>query len=284
MESLGVIKKVEEPTDWCAGMVVVPKENGKVRICVNLAKLNQSVKGELHPLPAVDQVLAQLAGAKVMSKLDANSGFWQIPLSPESAKLTTFITPYGHYCFHCLPFGISSAPEHFQRRMSDILTGLPGVVCMIDDILIHGKMREEHSTHLRDVLDRLQDAGMTLNKEKCQFAQTSLKFLGHIIDSERIRPDPNKVQAILDIQTPANVGDVRRYLGMVNHLSKFAPNLAEVTQPMRELLVKENTWEMHSKKHLTRQRSYSQRVQYSHSSIQIITQPFQPMLHLLDLA
>ena len=243
MESLGVIKKVEEPTDWCAGMVVVPKENGKVRICVDLTKLNLSVKRELHPLPAVDQVLAQLAGAKVMSKLDANSGFWQIPLSPESAKLTTFITPYGRYCFHRLPFGISSAPEHFQRRMSDILTGLPGaVVCMMDDILIHGKTREEHDTHLRDVLNRLQDAGMTLNKEKCQFAQTSLKFLGHIIDSEGIRPDPNKVQAILDIQTPANVGDVRRYLGMVNHLSKFAPNLAEVTQPMRELLVKANTW------------------------------------------
>ena len=242
MESLGVIKKVEEPTDWCAGMVVVPKEKGKVRICVDLSRLNQSVKRELHPLPVVDQVLAQLTGAKVMSKLDANSGFWQIPLSPESAKLTTFITPFGRYCFHRLPFGISSAPEHFQRRMSDILTDIPGVVCMMDDILIHGKTREEHDVHLRDVLNRLQDAGMTLNKEKCQFAQTSLKFLGHIIDSDGIRPDPDKVQAIQDIQTPANVGDVRRYLGMVNHLSKFAPNLAEVTQPMRELLVKKNTW------------------------------------------
>ena len=167
-------------------MVVVPKEKGKVRICVDLSRLNQSVKRELHPLPVVDQVLAQLTGAKVMSKLDANSGFWQIPLSPESAKLTTFITPFGRYCFHRLPFGISSAPEHFQRRMSDILTDIPGVVCMMDDILIHGKTREEHDVHLRDVLNRLQDAGMTLNKEKCQFALTSLKFLGHIIDSDGI--------------------------------------------------------------------------------------------------
>ena len=120
-----------------------------------------------------------------MSKLDINSGFWQIPLSPESAKLTTFITPYGHYCFHRLPFGMSSPPEHFQRIMSDILTGLPGVVCMMDDILILGKTRVEHNAHLRDVLNRLQDAGMTLNKEKCQFAQTSLTFLGHIIDSDQ---------------------------------------------------------------------------------------------------
>ena len=92
MEDLGVIAKVHKPTEWCAGMVVVPKANGKVRICVDLTNLNQSVRRERHPLPAVDQTLAQLAGAKVFSKLDANSGFWQIPLAPESAKLTTFIT------------------------------------------------------------------------------------------------------------------------------------------------------------------------------------------------
>ncbi len=99
MEKLGVIEKVTEPTCWCAGMVVVPKANGKVRICVDLTRLNESVKRERHPLPAVEQVLAQLAEGKVFSTLDANSGFWQIPLSPESALLTTFITPYGRFCF-----------------------------------------------------------------------------------------------------------------------------------------------------------------------------------------
>ena len=96
-------------------MVVVPKLNGKVRICVDLTRLNESVKRERHPLPAVDQTLAQLAGANVFTKLDANSGFWQIPLAPSSALLTTFITPFGQFCFHRMPFGISSAPEHFQR-------------------------------------------------------------------------------------------------------------------------------------------------------------------------
>ena len=157
-----MISKIQEPTDWCSGMVVVPKSDGKVRICVDLTRLNQSVHRERHPLPAMDQVLAQLAGATVLSKLDANSGFWQIPLSPDSAKLTTFITPFGRYCFNRLPFGISSAPEHFQR-MSEILTGLPGVVCMMDDVLVHGSTREEHDARLRDVLNRLQTAGMTLN-------------------------------------------------------------------------------------------------------------------------
>ena len=128
MEKMGVIAKVNQPTEWCSGMVVVPKANSKVRICVDLTRLNQSVKRERHPLPAVDQTLAQLAGAKVFTKLDANSGFWQIPLSPASALLTTFITHSGRYHFRRLPFGISSAPELFQRRMSEALHGLSGTV------------------------------------------------------------------------------------------------------------------------------------------------------------
>ena len=124
---LGVVAKVTEPIEWCAGMVVVPKADGKVRICVDLTRLNESVRRERHPLPAVDQILAQLSGAKIYTKLDANSGFWQIPLSPESALLTTFITPFGRFCFHRLPFGITSGPEHFQCRMSEILNGREGL-------------------------------------------------------------------------------------------------------------------------------------------------------------
>ena len=102
MEQLGVIEKIEEPTEWCAGLVVVPKQSGKVRICVDLTKLNENVCRERHPLPAVEEVLAQLSGATVFSILDANSGFWQIPLSEESARLTTFISPFGRFCFRRL--------------------------------------------------------------------------------------------------------------------------------------------------------------------------------------
>ena len=103
MEKAGVISKVSQPTPWCAGMVVIPKKNGKVRICVDLKPLNHSVLREVHPLPKVDETLARLSGAKIFSKLDANSGFWQIPLSPSSRLLTTFITPMGRYCFNKLP-------------------------------------------------------------------------------------------------------------------------------------------------------------------------------------
>ena len=166
MERIVVIVRVNQPTEWCAGMVMVRKASGKVRICVDLTKLNESVQRERHPLPAVEQTLAQLAGAKFFSKLDANSGFWQVSLDPASSLLTTFITPFGRYCFHRLPFGISSAPEHFQRQMSEALTGLTGVVCMMDDVLIHGTTRDER---LSKVNQRLQELGMTLNSEKCYF-------------------------------------------------------------------------------------------------------------------
>ena len=136
MESLGVISPVEEPTPWCAAMVVVPKDSGAVRICVDLKRLNESVLREVHLMLKVDTTLALLSGAKVFSKLDANSGFWQIPLVDKSKLLTTFITPYGQFCFNKLPFGISSAPEIFQRRMSEVLSGLPGVLCHVDDVLV----------------------------------------------------------------------------------------------------------------------------------------------------
>eukprot|EP00731_Ephydatia_muelleri_P016289 Em0009g713a len=156
IEAEGGISQVDIPTPWCAGMVVAPKKNGSIRICVDFNR-------EVHPLPTVDENLAQLSGAKMFSKLDANSGFWQIPLSENSKLLTTFVTPYGRCYFHKFPFGICSAPEHFQKRMSRILQGLPGVLCQMDDVLVYGKDKDEHDVR---VLLRIQEAGVTLNKEK----------------------------------------------------------------------------------------------------------------------
>ena len=120
MESLGVITKIDEPSPWCAGMVVVLKPSGTVRICVDMKPLNENVMREFHPLPAVDETLAQLSGARIFTKLDANAGFWQIPLAKESRPLTAFITPFGRYQFNVLPFGITSAPELFQKTYEHI--------------------------------------------------------------------------------------------------------------------------------------------------------------------
>ena len=119
MENMGVISRVDKPTNWCSEMIVVPKSDGSVRIYVNLTKLNESVLRESHPLPCVDQTLGQLTGAKIFSKIDSNSSFWQASLSAGSKPLTTFITPFGRLQFERLPFGISSAPEFYQKRMSE---------------------------------------------------------------------------------------------------------------------------------------------------------------------
>ena len=236
MELLGVISPVCSPTPWCAGMVVVPKPSGKVRICVDLKHLNECVQREYHPLPRVEETLAQLSGAQVFTKLDANSGFWQIPLARNSRLLTTFITPFGRYCFNVLPFGITSAPELFQRRMSSLLNGMPGVVCLMDDVLIFGKSQAEHDAHLEAVLKCLVSAGVTLNPDKCEFSNLELKFLGHIVNSHGVQVDPAKTDAILQIHPPKTVSELRRFIGMTNHLSKFIPCSAEVMKPLTELL------------------------------------------------
>ena len=242
MDSMGAISRVDVPTPWCAEMVVAPKKSGSVRICVDLKLLNLGVLREVHPLPKVDDTLAQLTGAKLFSKLDANSGFWQIPLAPASRLLTTFITPFGRFCFNKLPFGISSAPEHFQKRMSDILVGLEGVVCQMDDVLVFGNCKPQHDARLLAVLKRIEAAGVTLNAEKCEFSKTSLTFLGHKIDQSGIHADPEKTKAIRNMRAPTNVPGLRRFMGMVNQLGKFTPNLAHLTQPLRALLSKDTDW------------------------------------------
>src|SRR5277367_1711842 len=241
MLQLGVITRVEEPTDWCAGVVFVIKKDGSIRVCVDLTKLNESVKRERHMLPTVEQTLGQLSGAKVFSKLDANSGFWQLELAPESSKLTTFLLPFGRFKFERLPFGITSAPEVFQKRMLQILEGLEGVVCHMDDILVFGRNQAEHDSRLQGVLERLKKARVTLNS-KCEFSKRTIRFLGHIVDSQGIRPDEAKIEAIMKMPRPEGVADIRRLLGMVNHLGEFIPNLAELTLPIRDLLKQKNSW------------------------------------------
>ena len=121
MERAAVILKVSEPTQWCACMVIVPKSSGSLQICVDLKPLNESVLREMYTIPDVNHVLAHLAGAQKFSKLDANSGLWQIPLATECYAFTTFPTPFGCYCFNQLPIRISSAPELLRKRMAKIL-------------------------------------------------------------------------------------------------------------------------------------------------------------------
>ena len=242
MESLGVISKVGKPSTWCAGMVVVPKKSGAIRICVDYRALNENVLREVHPLPTVEENLSKLAGATVFSKLDCNSGFWQVPLEESSRDLTTFITPFGRFRFNKLPFGINSAPEHFQRRIVETLAGLEGAIVHVDDVLVYGKTQEEHDARLHAVLKKIESARGTLNKDKCEFSKESLTFLGQVVGKEGVSSDPEKTRAIVEMEAPKNLKELRRFMGMVNQLGKFSPNLAECSQPLRELLSPRKAW------------------------------------------
>ena len=237
-----VIEYVEEPTEWCSGLTIAPKANGGIRMCVDLQALNKGVKREIYPLPKVNEIIAQLAEGRYFSKLDANSGFWQVKMNKDCRKLTTFITPWGRFCFRRMPFGISSAPEFFQREMEKILKGLEGVVCMMDDVLVYGKNEHQHWDRLNKVLERIQKAGVTLRKDKCEFGRHSVKFLGHVISSEGVQSDPEKVKAICDMAPPSNRKEARRFMGMVNYLSKFGKRLSEYSIPIYAVTGQRNAW------------------------------------------
>ena len=238
MESLGVIKKVEEPTDWCASCIVVPKKDGKLRLCIDFTRLNKAAKREFHPLPNAQETLSELGNSKICEYC----GYSQMKLHPEAQKLTSFITPFGRYVCKRLPFGICSAPEIFQREMQKILRGVDGIVCQMGYILVHWSDVKQHDRRLRKVLSKLQQAGVTLNDTKCKFNKKSVKFLGHIIDKTGIQANPDKTRAIVNFPTPTNKTELRRFFGIINYLGKFSPRLATETNHLRQQLGRDSDW------------------------------------------
>ena len=162
--SSGVIERVDVPTEWCASIAVAPQGSG-IRLCVDLSWLNDLVMHERHILPLVDQVLAQLAGARVFSKIDCYNVFLQCPLASESRLLTIFITLFRRFCYRRIPYRISSTPEHFQKQISAQLQGIDGVVCIMDNVLIVARDQQEYDSRLHAVLRRLLDANVTLNSK-----------------------------------------------------------------------------------------------------------------------
>ncbi|CAB4010198.1 Hypothetical predicted protein [Paramuricea clavata] len=220
-------------------MVVVEKPNGKLRICLDPKHLNKAIKREHFQLPTIEDITTRMANARWFSKLDANPGYWQIPLDEESQLLTTFNTPFGRYCYTCTPFGITSAQEVFQKRMHQHFDDLEGVETDIDDILIHGTTEEDHYRRLESVLERCEKFNLTLNKEKCEFKSREITYIGHKLTENGVKPDEAKVKAINEMEAPTDRKGVERLLGTRNYLGKFIPNLATLTKPIRSLLKKE---------------------------------------------
>ncbi len=241
MEATGVIRKVDEPTEWVNSLVVIEKpKSKKLRICLDPRPLNTAICREHFQLPTLEDIATRLTGARVFSKLDANHGYWQIPLSESSQLLTTFNSPFGRYCFKRMPFGIKSAQEVFQKRMNQLLGDLPGVETDIDDILVWGTSQEEHDERLESVLKRCEQINLTLNKEKCQFRVPEVTYIGHTLNAKGVQPDSEKIRAIQDMPPPVDKKGVERLLGTINYLAKFIPNMSSITHPIRELLKSDN--------------------------------------------
>lgn len=239
----GIIAKVQEPTDWVSPLVVVRKKTGKIRVCMDPKHVNAALKREHFQLPRREDIEAELADAKYFSKLDANNGFHQIPLDNYTSKICTFATPFGRYRYLRLPFGIASAPEVFQKTMSQIFDDLPGVRVYIDDVLVWGTSREEHDLRLRAALRAAQLSGITLNAEKCTFGVDEIRYLGDKISRSGIKPDPELVQCLREMPLPTSKKEVQRLLGAVNYFGKFLPNLSSKTAMLRDLIKEDSLFE-----------------------------------------
>ena len=195
-EELGVIEKTEGPTPRVSPVVVVPKKEGKVRVCVDMHQVNKSIKRERHITTMINEVINDLNGPKVFSKLDLNQGYNQLELAPKSRYLTTFSTHLGLLRFRRLNFGINCAAEIFQNAIREALSGLKGVLNIRHDILIYGTDDIDHDTNLENALQRLRECGLTLNKKKCIFKKKSLIFQGYVFPEHGILPDPAKVTTL----------------------------------------------------------------------------------------
>ena len=242
MESNKIITKVTEPTEWVNPIVTVRKPSGALRICLDPLELNKAIRWEHYSIPTPGEIVAKLHGSKYFSTLDATSGFLQIPLDDASSYVTTFATPSGRYRFLRLSFGIKSAPEVFHRTIVEMFHDIEGVETYIDDILIYAPTEEEHDRRLRAVLQRCRDANLSLNKDKCVIKTQELKYLGHIISPDGVKADPAKVVAIVDMPVPESKEDVRRFIGLINYVSKYCPNLSSIAAPLRDLTKKDVVW------------------------------------------
>ena len=242
LTTLEVIEPAEEATPWVSQLVVAKKKSGAIRVCIDPRELNRALVREHYTLPILEDTLHEMRDAKMFTKADLSSGYWHIQLDDESSNLTTFQTKFGRYRWLRLPFGLNVSAEIFQRKLLEALQGLPGIVCIADDVVIYGKDREEHDRHLHLFLKRCSDQGIKLNASKMEWRLNTITFMGHKITSDGLCSDPEKVRAITEMSPPTNVQELRRCLGLVNYLSKFVPRSASVLTPLQNLLKKDVPW------------------------------------------
>ena len=242
MTESGVIMPIDEPTQWLSQLVITQKKTGDLRVCIDPRELNRALLREHYILPVLDDTLHELSNSKVFTKADLSSGYWHIQLDEPSSLLTTFQTCFGRYRWLRLPFGTKVSAEIFQKKIFEALSDLPGVACIADDVIIHGKNEQEHEENLKKFLSRCRDKGIKLNKKKLDLRMSEITFMGHRISQNGIQSDPEKVRALQEMESPKNLSELRRFLGLANYLSKFLPNLTETSTPLRNLTRKNVPW------------------------------------------
>lgn len=239
-----IIVEVTEPTKWCHPMVIQPKkESEDLRICVCLKKLNEHVKRATYPTTnPYDAVSSIPRGANYFTTLDAVTGYWQIPISPEDQELTTFITPWGRYKFLRAPMGLISSGDEYNKRGDQALSQLENTVKVVDDILVHDVDYKSHIENVWAVLKKCEENDITLNPDKFKFAQEETEYCGYILNKNGYTVDHKKVNAITEFKTPTCKTDLRSFMGLANQLGEFSTDIAKTAEPLRHLLKKDSEW------------------------------------------
>ena len=202
MRADGIIQPSHSP--WASPTVIVPKKDGSLRFCVDYRRLNAVTRKDVYPLPRIEDILASLGEAKRFTSLDLASGYWQIELDESAREKSAFTTHRGLYEFTRMPFGLCNAPATFQRVMQQVLAGVEwdSVFSFIDDLLVASKTFSEHLNHLREVLQRLRAANLRLKTKKCSLLREETTYLGHVISTEGIKPDPAKTRQVENYPHP----------------------------------------------------------------------------------
>src|SRR5581483_3630745 len=217
----GIIQESSSP--WTLPVVLVKKKDGETRFCVDYRKLNKITRKDRHPLPRIDDLLDSFGNSVCFTTLDLASGYWQIEMDPRDKEKTAFITDDGIYEFNVMPFGLTNAPATFQRMMNKAFARIIGkfVVVYLDDLNIFSRNFNEHLVHLREVFERLRNAGLKLKAKKCHFFKQELAFLGHVVSADGVKPDQDKVRAVQEYPAPRNLRELRQFLGLASYYRKF---------------------------------------------------------------
>lgn len=235
-----IIKESTSP--WNSPIVVVPKKDGGIRMCIDYRKLNAVTERPIFPIPDSKQLFDCLGGCNYFSALDLSMGYHQLKMDDQDIDKTAFTTRTGQYTFQRMPFGLCNAPASFQNVLCAILRDFNWKSCLIylDDLLIFGKTLTEHNERLREVLSALLNAGIKLSPFKCSFLQKSVKYLGHIIDKRGISTDPDKIEKIKCWPTPQTNKELHTFIGLCGYYRKFINQYAKIVKPLEELLAKSN--------------------------------------------